>query len=284
MVAQWANQLSLAGTFSWGLHRKPPAGFEEKMQNRHKTAGYLYFLVDLFTLLLEAGIYFASLSGPLYLLWRLKPAHPLTVLPLVIVGWLASGSRFILILVLLKRLVDGDVSPGRFFLTSRKAYAWMAGTRLVQILIRSPFHALVNENAFFRHLFYRGMGADVHSTLLLGNRVKIPDPWFIKAGRHVHIGDEAVISGHKVEHNTVTLDWVEIGDNVLIGARAIVFPGVKVGNGAIVGAASVVARGTLIPAGETWSGNPARKVDPFELPNTFSPAKQIATKEGSRVS
>jgi acetyltransferase-like isoleucine patch superfamily enzyme len=43
-----------------------------------------------------------------------------------------------------------------------------------------------------------------------------------------------------------------------IGAGAVILPGVTIGEGAVIGAGAVV---TLdVPAGETWAGNPARKL------------------------
>jgi acetyltransferase-like isoleucine patch superfamily enzyme len=51
---------------------------------------------------------------------------------------------------------------------------------------------------------------------------------------------------------------VEIGENVWIGARAIVLGGARIGDDAIVGAGAVV-RGD-VPPGGTAAGNPARVV------------------------
>jgi maltose O-acetyltransferase len=50
---------------------------------------------------------------------------------------------------------------------------------------------------------------------------------------------------------------VSIGANVLIGAAAIILPGVTVGDDAIVGAGAVVTRD--VRPGATVVGNPARE-------------------------
>ena len=76
----------------------------------------------------------------------------------------------------------------------------------------------------------------------------------------IHIGqDSAVTFGAAVlTHdylNDVHLDtW--IGERCLIGAHAIVFPGVRIGDGTIVAAGSVVMKD--IPPGCLAAGNPAR--------------------------
>ena len=43
---------------------------------------------------------------------------------------------------------------------------------------------------------------------------------------------------------------------IVIGAGAVILPGVTVGEKAVVGAGAVVTKD--VPAGETWVGNPAR--------------------------
>lgn len=44
-----------------------------------------------------------------------------------------------------------------------------------------------------------------------------------------------------------------------LGAGAIILPGLLIGAGATIGAGAVVTRD--VPAGETWAGNPARRID-----------------------
>lgn len=231
------------------------------MSNDQRVPAYQFFVVDLITLVFEMAIYFAILALPATWLTSLASERPLVALCVVIVSIPFAVLLFIVLLVGIKRLLVGEVPIGRFMLTSPRARRWIVADRLVKIMIRSPFRSLINEMAFFRFLFYRGMGARIDATLLLGNGVKLPEPWALSIGKHVHLGDEAVLSGHKVERNVVTLDTIEIGNQVLVGARTIVFPGVKIGDGAVIGANSVVTRGTEIGAGETWSGNPARKID-----------------------
>lgn len=52
---------------------------------------------------------------------------------------------------------------------------------------------------------------------------------------------------------------VRIGNDVWIGANATILPGVSIGDGAIIGAGAVVTHD--VPAGETWVGNPARRIE-----------------------
>ncbi|MBN2181654.1 MAG: hypothetical protein JW715_07050 [Sedimentisphaerales bacterium] len=51
---------------------------------------------------------------------------------------------------------------------------------------------------------------------------------------------------------------VTIGDDVWIGTRAIIMPGISIGDGAIIGAAAVVTKD--VPAYAVVCGNPAQVI------------------------
>ena len=225
--------------------------------------GQIYFVVDALTMLVESLVYFISLLPAVAIIHNAWEHGVGSVLFSLIFAWYLSALLMVLIIVGLKRALLGEIRPGRYLLTSKRALPWIGADRLVKMISRSPFRSLIIDNAFYRTLYLRGMGADIKPTLLLGQRVVIPEPYFLRAGHYVLIGDEAILSAHKVEHNVVTLEPIELGDNVLIGARAIILPGAKIGSNVTIGAGAVVARGAVIPAGETWIGNPAAKLDMF---------------------
>lgn len=64
-----------------------------------------------------------------------------------------------------------------------------------------------------------------------------------------------VIEGGKLGHFPIV-----IGDNVTIGAHAIILPGVVIGDDVIIAAHSMVAKGARIRSGELWAGVPARRL------------------------
>lgn len=51
---------------------------------------------------------------------------------------------------------------------------------------------------------------------------------------------------------------IEIGNNVWIGGRAVIFPGITVGEGSVVSACAVVT--TDVPPYSIVAGNPARRI------------------------
>lgn len=91
-------------------------------------------------------------------------------------------------------------------------------------------------------------------------------------GGSIVIGDAVIIASHTVitslTHDknaacfrkTTLRAQVMIGDNVWIGAGAIILPGVTLGSGCIIGAGAVVTRD--VPAGAMAVGVPARLVGP----------------------
>ncbi len=87
-------------------------------------------------------------------------------------------------------------------------------------------------------------------------------------GANVMTGPEIVVLSynHKAEHGDVPYNQqgytdripVTIGDNVWIGTRAILLPGISIGDNAVVGAGAVVT--SDVPSNSLAVGNPAKLV------------------------
>ncbi|MEZ5502008.1 MAG: DapH/DapD/GlmU-related protein [Halioglobus sp.] len=80
-------------------------------------------------------------------------------------------------------------------------------------------------------------------------------------GDNTIIGHGATLYSHAIEGHHFALERIVLGNNVTVGAHAIIMSGVRVGDGAIVSAGAVVRKGTRIGAGEHWGGVPARRLD-----------------------
>lgn len=90
----------------------------------------------------------------------------------------------------------------------------------------------------------------------------------ITIGSHVMMGPEVMIytSNHNygrkdipmIEQGNSDIKPVVIGDDVWIGARAIILPGVELGEGCIIAAGSVVTKD--VPPYAIAGGNPARVI------------------------
>lgn len=86
------------------------------------------------------------------------------------------------------------------------------------------------------------------------------DPPLTTAGDNCIIGHDAVLIAHAIEGSRLALLPVRLGNDVTIGAAAVVMPGVTIGDGAIVSAGAVVVKGTQIGPREVWGGVPARRL------------------------
>lgn len=234
-------------------------------ESQSKSPVFMYFFLDLLTLTLEFIVYFVSLYVPFLLVWQFHEASLPVLLAILILAFLLAVVLFGFTLVVIQRVFIGKILPGRYMFGSLRTYPWLFANRFNNIMLRSPFKSFIYDIFFFRYLYLVGIGAQVKPDLILAQGVVLGEPYMVKFGNNVIIGEQSIISAHKIEHNVLTIEMVEIGDNVLVGARSIILPGVKIGSGAIIGANSLLTRGTVVPPGETWMGSPARKFNMFEL-------------------
>ena len=113
----------------------------------------------------------------------------------------------------------------------------------------TKYNARIEPGAIIRDLVEIGdncvimMGAVLNIGAVIGARTMI-DMNVVVGGRAIvgkdsHIGAGTVLAGVIEPPNA---NPVIVGDNVLIGANAVVLEGIKVGNGAVVAAGSVVVK------------------------------------------
>lgn len=82
---------------------------------------------------------------------------------------------------------------------------------------------------------------------------------YVKLSDHVHVAHNCRVGRNSLLTAGVVLaGGADIGEGVWLGPGTTVRDGVSVGNGAFVGIGSNVVRS--IPSGETWAGNPARRM------------------------
>ncbi len=134
----------------------------------------------------------------------------------------------------------------------------------------------------WRLFWLRAFGARIGKGVFIHQRARILRPWNVVLHNNVGIGDRTALyslgiieigSGSTVAQEAYicagTHDFskkeyplmtakITVGEEVFIGARAFVMPGLRIGDGAIVGACSVVTRD--IPARSVCAGSPARKI------------------------
>ena len=127
--------------------------------------------------------------------------------------------------------------------------------------------ARVGNDLFVEQGFY----CDYGNKISLGDSVYINVNCTMLDGGEIKIGDDVLIGPNvqilTVNHptspserlkKTSLIENVSIGNNVWIGAGAIVLPGVSIGEGSVVGAGSVVTKNILVNS--LYVGNPAVKI------------------------
>lgn len=114
--------------------------------------------------------------------------------------------------------------------------------------------------------FYTGWEIELGDDSSLGVDCMIP--YNLKVGKDVMMGPYVVIVGDNHQFSRIDIPMrlqgniecqpVRIEDDVWIGARAIILPGLTIGKGAIIGAGAVVTKD--VPAYAICVGNPARVI------------------------
>lgn len=116
-----------------------------------------------------------------------------------------------------------------------------------------------------------GKDCVIHSHVWIGKDVEIGDytkvqsfafiPSGVTIGEHCFIGPHVCFTNDK-HPPSEGKDWActRVKDGAVIGAGAIILPGVEIGCSAIVGAGAVVTKD--VPPGVTVVGNPAKRLTP----------------------
>jgi putative colanic acid biosynthesis acetyltransferase WcaF len=104
----------------------------------------------------------------------------------------------------------------------------------------------------------------LHDRACLGDRANAYSLAEIEIGARATIAQEAYLSTGSHDFTKpgmpLTAAKITIGDDVFVGARAFVLPGVTIGTRSVIGACSVVTKD--IPADVIAVGNPCRVVRP----------------------
>jgi acetyltransferase-like isoleucine patch superfamily enzyme len=97
----------------------------------------------------------------------------------------------------------------------------------------------------------------------------ILDPPLTRIGANTIIGQYALLIAHVIEGKRLAHYRIKIGNNVTVGAHAVIMAGVTIEDNAVVGVGAVVPKGTYIGAGEVWGGVPAKKIKDIEKPDVL---------------
>lgn len=123
------------------------------------------------------------------------------------------------------------------------------------------------ELSVFTPSFSHGENCTIHAQVWLGcqigNNVMIEAmcfiPDWVTISDNVFVGPRVTFTNDK-RPPSYGKHWARtlVEEGVSIGAGAVILPGVTLGAYCVIGAGAVVTKS--VPAGETWVGNPAKKL------------------------
>ena len=130
--------------------------------------------------------------------------------------------------------------------------------------------AEVGENCYIEPPLHANWGRNTHlgSNVYANFNLTLVDDTDVYIGNSVMIGPNVTIAtaGHPIDpelrRKVAQFNIpVRIGNNVWIGAGAVILPGITIGDDSVIGAGSIVTKD--IPAGVVAVGNPCRVLRPI---------------------
>ena len=181
-------------------------------------------------------------------------------------GYLAA---LILLRIVIPRPTEGHYPYRSGQRPPRQVIVYMFNALLVKARYETPwaamFSAILVRVFPFRPLFEYLFGPRSGS-MTLGDTIYCVDPFLVEIGKNVQLGLHCTILAHIFDNRGMRIRKVVIEDHAVIGAEAMLLPGVRVGRHAVVAVRSVVSPDSVIGPYEYWAGVPARKVK--SLPRT----------------
>jgi hypothetical protein len=108
--------------------------------------------------------------------------------------------------------------------------------------------------------YFRLLGMKIGKNSLVGGVIK--DPCLTEFGNNVTMGEYAIIYGHihNMQHETIFMDRIRVGNNCVIGAGAIIMPGAILEDDVVVAAGALVTKGQMLTKGKIYGGIPAKEI------------------------
>jgi serine acetyltransferase len=149
-----------------------------------------------------------------------------------------------------------------------------SGTQIPRIAVTWPHQVAIGKNCILEEgIFFKydgpwqpGPSIRIQDEVFIGTGCEFNICEGIDVGRGALIGsgcrfvdhDHGTVLGQPMRLQEGPQQAIVIGEDVWIGANAIVLKGVRIGDGAVVAASAIVTK-SILP-NEIWAGGPARKI------------------------
>lgn len=216
----------------------------------------------------------------------------------ILLGYFLFLNFLVIFVGVFKRIVQPKLHVGEFPIGTNKKYVgWILNSLFQGIIIASPFAKQIHFIFYLNWLYYRLMGMKLPFSTLVGMNTVIRQPELISVGKKSILGLGCTISCHYSPNGkTHVQKQVIIGERSVIGGSANIAPGCRIGSHTVVGALTsvypdvhigdnvrigaecsikfasqipdnvkikshtVIDKDCDIKSGETWGGNPARRI------------------------
>lgn len=251
---------------------------------------FVFFAIVVYGPAIAAGLFVGErLYGP-------TVAHKALA---VLAGYAVFLHAFIALVAVVRRIAQPRLSEGFCKIgLNRKYFAWGVNSIFQALFTTSFFDRQVHLVFYLKYLYYRAMGMKLPYNAVIGTRAVIRQAELIELGDKVVLGEMSGLYGHVSPDGRRHFQGrIRIGDGSVVGAYAVVGPDVEIGAHSVIGsktlispmvrigrdvdigigaiipskakvpdgvqilAGSVVEPGTKMAPGETWGGNPARRLD-----------------------
>ena len=175
--------------------------------------------------------------------------------------YLMWGSIFMAIMI---RLLSIGIRPGTYPAVSITCLRWILYSGIATMAMRTILPITVMS--FFCKTYYRIIGCRIGKNVYI-NSPHLNDVQFMELGDNVVIGGMADVTCHTFEGGMLILGRISIGAGTVIGANSYIFPNVTIGRRCSIGVNTIIRKNRIIPDGSifgTPGGIPARSLIKME--------------------
>ncbi|MDL2248664.1 hypothetical protein LJB89_03105 [Tyzzerella sp. OttesenSCG-928-J15] len=149
----------------------------------------------------------------------------------------------LLVFAIVERLLTLGFKPGKYSTSSLTFMRWLvySGVHTLALSLILPF--VIGSG--FTKIYYKIIGVKLGKDVFI-NTIGLHDPYLLTVGDNVIIGGKTDITCHTFESGFLTLERINIGSNVLIGANCYIMPGVTVEDNCDIGANSLIRKNKVI--------------------------------------
>lgn len=177
-------------------------------------------------------------------------------------GYLIYGVSLMLLVAGVNKVLRLRLNSWRGPYYSAETLRWFLHNGLTY-LVRFTFLEMVTPSPL-NIWYFRMMGMKIGKSCTI-NSSWISDPSLIEMGDHVTVGGSVTLVAHYGQGGLLVFSPVKIGSNVTLGLKSTIMGGAILEDSCKILPNSVVLPKTRVPAGETWGGVPAAKINLSDL-------------------